>query len=49
MVLGLSVTAVDALGGIILGIGFVTMRNTPRYVIRQHFATVESDEMVIQL
>jgi hypothetical protein len=49
MVLGLSVTAVDALGGIILGIGFVTMRNTPRYVIRQQFATVESDEMVIQL
>jgi O-antigen ligase len=48
MVLGLSVTAIDALGGVILGVAFASRVAIPRYVIREQLATVaEFDGMVI--
>lgn len=50
MVLGLSVTAIDALGGVILGVGFVTMRKIPRYTIRERLVAVgESEDVVIDV
>jgi O-antigen ligase len=50
MVLGLSVTAVDALGGVILGLGLASRRTIPRYVIREQLRAVdEIDGMVVDI